>query len=111
MTINRALTRAIGAALLTGGLATAGLGGSGVAQAHQPHHWCPGDPMTYPAGPGPAYNWDMNICHTWYWVTNGKGNVPYKGSLPSTLFDGEVPPPDSQPSCGRDMFTGAQIDC
>jgi hypothetical protein len=39
------------------------------------------------------------------------GNVPYKGQLPSTLWDGEVPPPDSQPACGTDMFTGIPGDC
>jgi hypothetical protein len=104
--------RIIAGALLTGGVALAGLGlGSGTAQAHNPHNWCPGDPMTYPVGPGPAYSWDMNICHTWFWVRNGKGNVPYNGRLPSMLWDGDVPPPDSEPPCGTDMFTGIPGNC
>jgi hypothetical protein len=44
------------------------------------------------AGPGAYYNWDMNICHTWYWVAHEQGNVPYQGSLPSGVWDGENPP-------------------
>ena len=111
MNTTRIVRHAIGATLLTAGLAMGGMGMAATAQAHKPHNWCPGDPMTYPVGPGPAYSWDMNICHTWFWVKNGKGNVPYKGQLPSSLFDGEVPPPDSEPPCGTDMFTGIPGNC
>jgi hypothetical protein len=93
--------------LVSGGLGLAALGlGAGVAQADPlpPHTWCPGAPMVYssfdPAtGPGVAYQWDMNICHTWYWVKSG-GNVPYKGQLPSTVWDGEDPPNRSCGACG-----------
>ncbi|WP_082956536.1 MULTISPECIES: hypothetical protein [unclassified Mycobacterium] len=75
--------------------------GAGTAQADSPgpYRWCPGDSMVYHAtvgphtGPGVAYQWDMNVCHTWYWVANGKGNVPYKGHLPSGVWDGDNPPP------------------
>jgi hypothetical protein len=105
------LKRIILCALLTGAIALAELGLAATAQAHKPHHWCPGDAMVYPSGPGPAYSWDTNICHTWFWVKSGMGNVPYKGQLPSTLWDGEVPPPGSQPACGTDMFTGIPGDC
>jgi hypothetical protein len=107
----RTLKHLAGGLLVTGGLAIGGVGLAASAQAHNPHHWCPGDPMTYPQGPGPAYGWDVNICHTWFWVKNGKGTVPYKGQLPSSLFDGEVPPPDSDPPCGTDMFTGIPGNC
>ena len=94
--------RIIAGALLTGAVVVAGLGlASGTAQAHNPHNWCPGDPMTYPTGPGPASSWDMNICHTWFWVKNGKGNVPFNGHLPSSLWDGDTPPPDSEPPAAQ----------
>ena len=108
---NRTLKLAIAGVLLTGGLAAGGLGHAGIAQAHKPHNWCPGQPMNYPTGPNVGYDWDMNICHTWFRVRNGKGNVPYNGKLPSDVWDGEVPPPDSEPGCGTDMFTGIPGNC
>jgi hypothetical protein len=90
------------AGLATAMLLAAGTGlGAGTAQAqgYGPHQWCPGEPMTYPSGPGPYYSWDWNICHTYYWV-NGKGNVPYHGKFPSDLWDGpNPPPPRDNPTC------------
>ena len=71
MKTNRTLKRAIAGVLLTGGIAVGGLGLAGTAEAHKPHNWCPGQPMNYPTGPGPGYSWDMNICHTWFWVPVG----------------------------------------
>ena len=50
-------------------------------------------PAGYATGPGSAYSWDMTVCHTWYWVKNAQGNVPYKGALPSNVWDGDNPPP------------------
>jgi len=84
---------------------------SGIAQAGTgvPHHWCPGD--SDPTAPTPVYNWDWNICHTYYWVKSGQGNVPYNGRLPSNLWDGDNPPPDSTPPCGTDLFTGRPGAC
>ncbi len=80
------MTRTIGglaaAAAVAGGLTLAGWG-AGIAQADPlpPHTWCPGNSMVYSSfdpstGPGIAYQWDMNVCHTWYWVKSGV-NVPY----------------------------------
>ena len=113
------LMMALTTALLVscGGLTSLALA-PGTAQAQAPHHWCPGEPMQYdPAltahsGPGTAFNWDMNICHTWYWVKGGQGNVPFKGQLSSSnVWDGEAPPPNSDPGCGTDMFTGRPGTC
>ncbi|MFG1929244.1 hypothetical protein ACGFK1_01115 [Mycobacterium sp. NPDC048908] len=51
-----------------GGVAAAGLTlGGGVAQADT---WCPGQAL-----PFPMIRWDMNLCHTWYAVPSGQGNV------------------------------------
>ena len=38
------------------------------------------------SGPGVAYQWDMNVCHKWYFVQHSAGNVPYKGQLPSDMW-------------------------
>src|SRR4051812_24024697 len=82
-------------------LVSAGLAlslGAGTAQANNqgPFQWCPGDPMSYP-GPGSNFVWDMNICHTWYRVDYGKGNVPSNRPPPpeSNIWDGEDPPPST----------------
>lgn len=52
-----------------------------------PCHWCPGDPQpqtgnlrVYPVV------WDWNICHTYYYVYSGQGNVAHN------IWDGENPP-------------------
>ena len=88
--------------LLFGGLGLAVLGlGAGTAQAAPPsgpYTWCPGDdPGGGPGGPfnspGPP-NWDWNVCHTFYTVNWGQGNV----SL--TIWDGENPPPDNRGPVG-----------
>jgi hypothetical protein len=94
--------------VVSGSAGLAGLGLAGIAQADDnvggPFHWCPGDDMIYSPtatvsgadnGPGLAYSWDMNICHTWYRLKDRKGNVPYKGSLPSDVWDGDNPPAGS----------------
>jgi hypothetical protein len=67
--------RIIAGALLSGGLVVAGLGlAAGAAQADtfspQPHSWCPGQGL-----PFPGIRWDTSLCHTWYEVPFGQGNV------------------------------------
>jgi hypothetical protein len=54
-----------------------------------PHHWCPGQlpvPHTGNERVDPL-NWDWNICHTYYWVWSGMGNVS------NGIWDGDNPPP------------------
>lgn len=75
MSNNSKFRKVIAGALLSGGMALAGLGlGSGAAQADNftvPHDWCPGQPL-----PMPDVRWDMGVCHHWYWVpVGGMGNV------------------------------------
>jgi hypothetical protein len=81
--------RIIAGALLSGGIAVAGLGvAAGVAHAEPalapqfigpfpadnftvPHDWCPGQSL-----PMADVRWDMGVCHHWYWVpVGGQGNV------------------------------------
>jgi hypothetical protein len=57
-----------------------------------PCHWCPGDPpvqtgniRVYPVV------WDDSICHTYWYVYSGQGNVAHN------IWDGELPPPPPPP--------------
>ena len=100
-TLRRGIVGFTTAVLVSGGL---GLAGAAQARPLPPHTWCPGAPMAYStydmsSGPGVAYQWDMNVCHTWYFVQNSAGNVPYKGELPSDVWDGPNPPPVKEDSC------------
>ncbi len=42
---------------------------------------------THTGGPGTAVNWDWGVCHTWFAVNVGMGNVS------SNIWDGVDPPP------------------
>jgi hypothetical protein len=93
MNITHTPKRVIAAALLSGGVAVAGLGlAAATAQAQpdnfsEPHQWCPGQPS-----PANDVHWDTNVCHTWYWVpVGGMGNV---GQF---VWDGATPPPHGPP--------------
>jgi hypothetical protein len=106
-TLRRGIVGLATTLLVSGGLGLAALGlGAGTAQADPPgpYQWCPGDSMVWQhdaqrTGPGIAYQWDMNVCHTWYRVAHEKGNVPYQGSLPSDVWDGDNPPPLQPDRC------------
>jgi hypothetical protein len=103
------LTRIIAGALLSGGLAVAGLGpGAGTAQAQPdgPYTWCPGQSRNAympqwgvpgPASPGPSAEWDWSVCHTFWVVGYAQGNVPDQFG-PSGIWEGDNPPaPIPQP--------------
>lgn len=100
--------------LLSGGLGVAGLAGAvGTAAAWPgplpksggwpgcpddpkgPCHWCPGDPpvQTGNLRVNPVI-WDSSICHTYYYVLPGQGNVS------SMIWDGEDPPAPPPPPTG-----------
>jgi hypothetical protein len=79
----------------------------GIAHATEgPFTWCPGQTMDKPVGPdspetpelsGIHYAWDMNVCHTWYKVDWGYGNVPqvFEGGTTlsgSSVWEGDNPP-------------------
>jgi hypothetical protein len=57
-------------------------------------------PQTGSTGPGRVYEgmWDMNICHTWYFVDYGKGNVQPNIPPPpeSNVWEGPNPPPSDR---------------
>jgi hypothetical protein len=86
------LKSVIGSALLAGGLTLASLGpGAGNARALTgPYQWCPGQPL-----PATGMIWDMNVCHTYYKVGYGQGNVANDfGGPPGvpSIWDGDNPP-------------------
>ena len=68
--------------------------GPGVRRTTPPAHarWCPGDPpvqtgniRVYPVV------WDNNVCHTYWYVYSGQGNVAHN------IFEGDTPPPPPPP--------------
>jgi hypothetical protein len=92
-------------ALLPGGVAVTVLGlAAGPAHADlfaaQPHNWCPGQAL-----PFTSIQWDMGVCHTWYEVPFGQGNVrmvDVRGNPMSSFVSADIPapvftPPPSQP--------------
>jgi hypothetical protein len=86
--------------LVAGGLTMAAAGlAAGTAQAEPggwpgcdtpsgPCHWCPGDeaPHTGNHITDPVV-WDWNVCHTYWYVYPGQGNVA------NLIWDGDNPPP------------------
>ncbi|WP_076246983.1 hypothetical protein [Mycobacterium sp. SP-6446] len=106
--MRRAIVGLSTAVLLWGGVAGVVAMSAGTAQA-QPgpvpldnHAW-PGCPDDHPAGPcrwcpgmAPVHTgnqrvnpviWDNNVCHTYWYVTPGQGNVA------QNIFEGDSPPP------------------
>lgn len=80
------LTRMLAATVLSGGLVAPGLGLASTAEAKPrgPYRWCPGQHL-----PETDVVWDMNVCHTWYWVDYG-----FQGNRGEFVYEGDRPPPD-----------------
>jgi hypothetical protein len=111
------LKRIIAGALLTGGVAVAGLVlAPGTARADDdcrpaafvnhvcwgPNHWCPGDSLfhlTQNHVHDPV-TWDMNVCHTYYHVALDQANQGqgiYEGPNPPPPVPLPPPPPPPGP--------------
>jgi hypothetical protein len=106
--MNRGIAALATTMLVTGGpvLVGLGLGGGSTAQATAwpgcppespsgPCRWCPGDPpvQTGNLRVHPVV-WDNNVCHTYFYVTSGQGNVAHN------IFEGDAPPPPPPPPPG-----------
>ena len=57
-----------------------------------PCHWCPGDPPVQTGNMvvNPVI-WDAGVCHTYWYVYPGQGNVS------TMIFEGDTPPPPPPP--------------
>lgn len=100
------MKRTLIAGLVTASMITGGIGPTAAtarADNQGPFQWCPGQSMAFPPGPGRDMVWDMNICHTFYFVDFGKGNVPRNipGPPEPWVWDGDNPPPSDRcyPRC------------
>ena len=83
----RYLKRIIAGALLGGSVTVAGVGlAAGTAQANTrgPYQWCSGQHL-----PETDVVWDMNVCHTWYWVDYG-----FQANRGHFVYEGDNPPPN-----------------
>ena len=56
--------------------------------AAQPHSWCPGQGL-----PFRGIEWNMGVCHTWYIVPFGQGNVRFAGTTMGVSCSADVPAP------------------
>ena len=98
------VSRFAAAAVMAGVVAVSGLtSGTGSAAAEGPSynggncpggmtctHWCPGDP----AIPGSqVLSWDWNICHDWYWNSEGIVDVNSSTIYPWSGVPHQVAPP------------------
>jgi hypothetical protein len=89
------LSAALGAGLVvTGGTAEADAW-PGCPEDHPagPCHWCPGSPPVQTGNhvTNPV-RWDESVCHTYWYVYFGQGNVA------QNIFEGETPPPPPPPT-------------
>jgi hypothetical protein len=99
MDTTQTLKKIIAGALLSGcvSVTVSGLA-AGPAQADpgdpfspQPHSWCPGQGL-----PFWGIQWDMSVCHTWYMVPIGQGNVRLatpEGNPVSSFISADIPAP------------------
>ncbi|TMS54157.1 hypothetical protein [Mycobacterium sp. DBP42] len=53
-------------------------------------HWCPGDP---PIPGSHVIAWDVNICHDWYWNSDGVVDIASNTIYPWHGVPHEAPPP------------------
>jgi hypothetical protein len=58
-----------------------------------PCHWCPGNPPVQTGNhvTNPV-RWDESVCHTYWYVYFGQGNVA------QNIFEGDAPPPPPPPA-------------
>jgi hypothetical protein len=90
------LSRLATTVAVSGGVALAKVVlGAGTAHADpfaaQPHSWCPGEGL-----PFNNIQWDIGVCHTWYIVPFGQGNVrmvDLKGNLQDSFISADGPAP------------------
>jgi hypothetical protein len=84
--------------LATTALVAAALGlGAGIAYGYPngPYQWCPGQPTR-------NLDWDRSVCHTYWIVQHGQGNVGgtpivADGTPLANIWEGDNPPASAPP--------------
>ncbi|WP_156675083.1 hypothetical protein [Mycobacterium sp. E2989] len=97
MNAPRSLRRVIAAALLSGGVAAAGMGLAAPAEAGPSYwHYCPGQKWQYttPMPPGT----DLSVCH-WFAATPIPGSTPVRFNLVE-IDESQIPPSVLAPQPG-----------
>lgn len=85
----------VAAALISSAISATGLGlGAGTATANPTGTWCPGQPTPLTTA---TVDWDMNVCHDYWYVNPGDGNVkitdnPTGRNIPPYIWIGGPPP-------------------
>src|SRR5882757_4940051 len=106
------ISRFATAALISAGLGLAGLAVPAAAQAdpftgpsynggncpgsYTCTHWCPGDPLI-PGSEFGVISWDWNICHDWYWNSEGTVDLATNTVYPWHGAPHEAGPPPPPP--------------
>jgi len=96
-------------AAATAAMGLAGLGVSAGMAAAQPgtatvNQWCPGQGL-----PFQEIRWDMNVCHNWFMVPFGKGNVSMvypDGTKADSFISADIAPPLLTPSAPQPLPPG-----
>jgi hypothetical protein len=71
-------------------------------------HWCPGDP----AIPGSqVITWDWNVCHDWYWNSEGTVDIATNIVYPWHGVPHEAPPPPPPPAGPPPPLPPRPADC
>ncbi len=115
--------------VVSGGVGLAGLTlASGTAQADNPFwgpsysgencppgvgsctHWCPGDPPI-PGSEFGAISWDWNICHDWYWNSEGTVDIATNTVYPWHGAPHEAAPRPPAPSGPPPAPAALPADC
>jgi hypothetical protein len=99
-----ATTVAVASTLTAGGWALGAATAYADPYQAPPNNWCPGQ-----AKPFPHIRWDESVCHTWYTVPAGTGNVLMvdlqgnpvdswiSADIPAPAFTPPPPPPPAAP--------------
>ncbi|MEI6253672.1 MAG: hypothetical protein WCP30_12770 [Mycobacteriaceae bacterium] len=99
--MNQRAARVATTAMMVAGLGLASIGiGPGTAHAYTygPFQWCPGQPLPNdPPRPDGELNWDMTVCHTYYYDWDVfTHSVAHYWEGPN-MFPTPIPPPPGPP--------------
>ena len=87
--------------VVSGGLGLASLGlAAAVAHAYTygPFQWCPGHALPNdPPRPDDSLNWDMSVCHTYWFEYDVRTKAPARYWEGENLFPTPIPPAPVQP--------------